>query len=241
MIASTPIGIIVALAIAAFVWSPSAASALAAEDYFPIAPGNTWTYDVDGATEVETVLSETGFENGVVTSIIGTMGRELDARTEWTNDGSGLFQHAQSDFEFRGLFNPAYKFLNADFMIGDVVVNSGNLTGTLVGFPSQTFPFSGNSRVLRQESVTVPFGTFDAVVVEATLTAVGETEVDTLWLVDGIGLVKAEYRFQGIVSTSELVLTNVPEPSAGALGLGALATLGGLNIFRVVRSRERQA
>lgn len=43
------------------------------------------------------------------------------------------------------------------------------------------------------------------------------------------------------VTTVTGSLLPIPEPSAGALSLGALATLSGLNIIRVVRSRERPA
>ena len=239
MIGSAPIKIVLTLAIVAFVWNPGTASGLSAENHYPIAPENTWTHAVDdGSTEVRVFLSQTGFENGVVTSILQIAG---DTRFEFealTNDGSGLFQHVVADFEVRVVYNPAYKFLNADFMIGDVIENSGNLISQPINQPAQTFPYTGDSRVLRREWVEVAFGTFDAVVVEATLTAFGSTGVDTIWFADGIGIVKIERSVGGTVSTKELVSTNVPEPSAEALGLGALIALSGLNLFQVIRRRE---
>ena len=239
MIGSAPIKIILTLAIVAFVWTPGTASGLSAENYYPIAPENTWTHAVDdGSTEVRTILSQTGFENGVVTSILQIVGDTRFEEEELTNDGSGLFQHAVAVVEIRAVYEPAYKFLNADFMIGDVIANSGNLISQPTGQPTEIFPYTGDSRVLRRELVEVAFGTFDAVVVEATVTALGSTGVDTIWLADGIGIVKIERSVGGTLSTSELVSTNVPEPSAEALGLGALAALSGLNLFRVIRRRE---
>jgi hypothetical protein len=240
VIGSAPIKIILTLTILTFVWNPGTASGLSAENHYPIAPGNSWTHAVDdGSIEVRTFLSQTGFENGVATSILQITGTTRFEEEELTNDGSGLFQHAVAVFEIRAVYDPAYKFLNADFMIGDVIANSGNLISQPTGQPTQIFPYTGNSRVLRRELVEVAFGTFDAVVVEATVTSLGSTGVDTIWFADGIGIVKIERSVGGTVSTSELVSTNVPEPTAEVLGLAALAALSGLNLFQVIRRRER--
>ena len=77
-------------------------------------------------------------------------------------------------------------------------------------------------------AVTVPFGTFDAILLEITLNAEGISETDRVWLAPNIGPVKWVLDVFGEPETRELVSTNVPEPSSlHLLALGVVSLCAG--------------
>jgi hypothetical protein len=79
-----------------------------------------------------------------------------------------------------------------------------------VGSSGQTQDAGVNVYGAGTETVTVPAGTYQASVVETTITAKGETIVVTTWIAQGVGTVKTQTQVSGaggagLTTTEELV------------------------------------
>ena len=208
----------------AFSTLPGLASAnLMAQDYFPLAEGNFWQYvEAGNVTSTDTVLLGTVNIGGIDTLVLETVGGDGDADiNNLTNDLNGLRIHRVGEPGFSLTFSPPVILLNADFALGVPVNSQGNVTVTGIG----TLGYTATSTPSGPVPVTVPFGTFDAVLLDTTLTVDGVTETDRVWLAEGIGPVKYIYDVFGEAITRDLVATNVPEPAISyllALGLAGL-------------------
>ena len=208
----------------------SNAWALPAEDFVPLAPGDFWTYDEGGGVEsTDTVLAVTGFQNGVVTTILETTGGGLDGlRRELTVGPNGFQLHRVDDAPALVIgLAPAYTILNADFQVGDEIMNSGTATVQQQGQSTTMPPYAGLARVDRFEQIQVPAGSFPTYVVTTTINA-GDIATDNVWLAEGVGVVREERNDGSGLVTRELIATNLPEPARAAATLAVLVAMGSI-------------
>ena len=193
-----------------------ASAGLLAETYYPLAPGNFWEYLVNGsATSTDTVLPSTQNIGGVDTVVVQSTD---GSSSNLTNDSSGLRLHRISDPPDTATFAPPALLLAADFAVGVPMISSGDLTLSGVG----TLGYMTTATASGPVAITVPFGSFDAILLEATLSVDGESLTDRVWLVANVGPVRWVEDVFGDPVTRELTSTNVPEPaSIHLLALGA--------------------
>lgn len=177
--------------------SSAALGAVQAEDYFPLHPGNHYTYIVNGSVlERETVASYTVDVNGVSTRpILSSTG---DA-AYYTNDADGIRIHRQ-DVSGGGvlLLSPPLTISTAQVDIGQTFTTNGIARLTIPGAGTFDLDFTGVSRVIAEEKVSVPLGTFTAIRIALSLrvfglvfgTPVDQTDASTIWVVQHYGPVR---------------------------------------------------
>lgn len=182
------------------------AQAFPTVDYLPLRVDNSWTGVEDGITRTDSVTSEYvyfGYSANVV-AIESTTGEKRYV----VNDGTGLSQAGayfppSSDLPngMTEVLNPPFVDLAADATLGETVTSNGTAKiSTSYLSNTTTLSYTGSSTPEAFESVTIPAGTFTALRVEQELTIFGSTPfgyisstmTQTLWLVEGVGLVKSE-------------------------------------------------
>ena len=218
--------------------NPRPASALfLAIDYAPLQFGNEWTYLENGvSTLTQRVLDDLEVVNGIPTFVILDLDGEFSGSTvNLTNDSNGLRMHklflpgSGDPPNSTAIFIPPLTLLNAVVDAGNVINSAGAVNLTFEGFGTFGLSYTATANVIGLETVTVPLGTFDALRVDSSLRLFGdifnqpfdEFSSGTDWYGFGVGPVKSTS--DGDVS--ELVHTNVPEPSAALLALFGLGTV----------------
>lgn len=218
-------------ALAAVLLAAAAAGAPArayqAADFFPLAPGDSWTRNSNLGPELTTMTVLPGLVTveGVATRVIEVVTGTSVTHFHHTVDAAGVRTHRISfpTIAASWTYDPPYVTLPATFGVGTQLLDQVSAID-VVGFaPGTPHVYENDLRVLRTESVTVPAGTFAAVVVESQFVSFGVAGTSTVWLVEGVGPVKTVTN--GIVE--ELVAsTLLPEPANGApAAIGALAAL----------------
>jgi hypothetical protein len=223
--------------VGAFVDPPPASAQFLATDYAPLQFGAEWTYLEDGvSTLTQRVLDDLEIVNGVPTFVILDVGGEFPGSTlNLTNDSNGLRSHkvfAPGSGDIPNatmIFIPPMTMLHAVVDAGNVINSAGAVNVTFEGFGTFGLSYTATSNVIGLETVTVPLGTFDALRVDGSLRMFGdilgqpfdESSSGSDWYGFGVGPVRST----SDGGLSELVHTNVPEPSAALLGLSALGTL----------------
>ena len=183
-----------------------ATAAFLAVDYLPIAPGDTWTYAVNGSgTMTRTVLPELETVNGVPTYILEDAGGGFTGRRQNVTNGTAgarvhkIFEPDSSGPDTTGVFDPPQIYLGVEVDAGEVIESNGDIALTFEGYGTYPLSYSASTHVIGVETVVVPAGTFDALRVDTSLTISGtilgepisETSLETDWLAFGIGTVKA--------------------------------------------------
>ena len=228
--------------------------------YFPARPGD-FVLSRDGAGHGAWSTVK-GYEvvNGVTTLM--TEG-SLGSRSYDTNDVEGARIHRAfwSNFEFdegraadrTTTFTPPLRRSDSAFAVGDVIRSRSAAAYEYAEGPPEAGDYDVTTIIVGHQTVSVPFGTFEAVqMLELTRAksvfsgvSVAEREVCVAWRVAGLGLVKSIRRGFTIrdgdfyylpLEEFELVDTNrtfVPEPGGGALTWAAIATLGVLYRMRL--------
>jgi len=173
-----------------------------AVDYFPLDPGTIWQYLKNGQRAVSRkVLNKEVTVEGIKTRPVKYV--EEHAREYYTSDSNGIFLHRQYQphvhidgvgwVDVDTTFIPPIKLADGDAWIGQSFHSSGRaetvvqLTGDIYNF---NFSYTADSIIEAQETITVPAGTFDTVRHHTTFTINGITQFSTLYLAEGIGVVK---------------------------------------------------
>ncbi len=205
------------------------------EDYLPLKLGFFWEALENGTTPIRTEVVRTELVGTVTTFVLEDTGGEFSGSTEnLTNDANGLRLHKlvitdPVDPDLTTILMPALTLLAAEVNAGDVINSSGIVEFTFPGIGTFDLDYSATSNVIGLETVTVPFGTFDALRFDSSFTVSGtiggmffsETLSATDWLGFRTGFVKEISEGD----TLELVNTNVPEPSTLLLFASGLAGL----------------
>jgi len=176
--------------------------------YFPLASGNSWTYQengVDGFTrtvmpgvfKINTIdTKRTDFSNG--------------EQIYFTNDSNGIREHREYDPTPPATtvtLNPPFKFGDAQTSLGVPVMTSG--TAKVSGY-TDPFPYTGSSTFQALDVITVPAGTFRAARIEASLSILGMTATQTIWVADNVGVVKEIVDVDTYVLSSTNVTNTTP-------------------------------
>ncbi len=205
-------------------------------DYLPLEVGFFWEALQNGTTTITTEVVRT---EGT-TFVLQDTGGEFSGSTQnLTNDANGLRLHQlfipdPVDPDITAIFMPAIMLLAAEVNAGDVINSSGMVDFTLAGIGTFDLDYSATSNVIGLETVTVPFGTFDAALrIDSSLTVsgtiLGESFSDTSSATDWLGFRTGFVKEISEGDTLELVNTNVPEPRTLLLfasGLAGLALQG---------------
>ena len=236
-----------ALIVMVVLGAAGAAQSFKAIDLQPLQLEDSWTYLENGVSVTEIVVG-TELVNGVSTFVVETVtGPDVGTKAFVTNDENGLRFHKEVIPEPDGgsfVLRPPGTELQADFPAPSGFVSSGDVDFTFTGLGMFPGTYEVSVAVIGLEMVTVPAGTFQALRVDfngdITVSAFGMTltivSTGSEWYAAGIGIVRSTSTVDGENFTSELVSTNVPEPSAGLLGSAALA----LPMARNSRSRIDQ-
>jgi len=187
------------------------------------------------------VLSDVRIVNGVEARIVEENARGSVTHYYYTVGADGVRVHGilRVPFFVSYTYDPPYALLPpGDFSVGTQLAEESTETAEhLLGLGSEQQSFSSQLDVVGFETVTVPAGTFSALVVEQRRGEPDGTST-TSWLVEGLGLVKRETEIgDGISWVDELTsATLLPEPGGGAWA--ALAVLAGMAARRRERTRH---
>jgi hypothetical protein len=204
---------ILTVAVAQPGFSAVASADFLAETYYPIPPGRSWEYLEDGVDlSTETVLAGTQLVGGVETRVIQTTGGVGDGFfANQTNDGLGLRLHREFDSELSISYSPPIGLLLPVFELDVPLVTQGIATIPTVG----TFAVTTTTVVSGPVPITVPFGTFQALVLESRISLAGISETDRHYMVEHIGPVRIVYDVLGELGPpiiADLLSLTVPEP-----------------------------
>ncbi len=191
------------------------------QDYFSLKLGFFWTGLENGTTLFTTEVVRTELVGSVPTFVLQDTGGECSGCTQnRTSDANGLLLYKSFlpdpvEGDITVILTPPLMLLAAEVNPGDVINSSGSVTFSVAGVGTFDLDYSASSNVIGLENVTVPFGTFDALRFDFSLTISGtifgeffsETSSGTDWLGFGVGFVKEVADGQ----TLELVTTNVPD------------------------------
>jgi hypothetical protein len=212
----------------------AAASGPCANDYYPVARGNNWNYEMDSSVSGPTVygdmigkVASDGF-----TLVSEVAGVKRTAQWQCTPEGlvslsygsgpSMAVQTSDTQLSFK-TSNVTGVTIPVDMQPGDTWQQSFDVSGTntIGGTPTVTKgAYSTNSRAVGESKVTVPAGSFDALEVETNGTLDLTVKVSgvsqdvpvtfklTQWYVLGIGMVETNARgtFMGTSISSRTTL-----------------------------------
>ncbi|MCP5155563.1 MAG: thrombospondin type 3 repeat-containing protein [Ectothiorhodospiraceae bacterium] len=185
----------------------------AASEYFPLAPGNRWTYRVNGASEVTDVVGAAPVEiEGVPTLAIA---RSDGSTVYYTNDSAGVRLHGERVVDLDlgdgvtrtlvGTYIPPMVVGRSGATPGDEVASSGIIEATVSGIGTLVFDYTAHTIVGAATTTTVPAGTFDTVrsttVVTSSVDLLGQTlrleSTQTMDLARHLGPVRISEQLEG--------------------------------------------
>ncbi|MEM3489919.1 MAG: post-COAP-1 domain-containing protein, partial [Nitrososphaerota archaeon] len=203
----------------------------AAADYFPIAVNNSWIYEWCNTVyrptpviENLTVISNTPevIISGFILQCDSAAYSQFHLRSSadglyWTGFGSGGAD--PFPLPMYVLLYYAYiptKFLPTPLNLGDSWTGSGSVPGR----GQDQITYTATSTALRFESITVPAGTFNCILVETTITATNSlpgadylSGTRQMWFADGVGLIKLVYNHRDGSVTEAKLLSHTCDPS----------------------------
>ncbi len=197
--------------------APGSSSELCANQYYPVRQGATWSYKATGGTSGEYAFTDTISSARANGFTLTTQFTDLTRTQEWECRDAGLVALQLGGGTAAALNTTGSSLVmetqNAQGVTFPRTINAGDtwqhtldFTGTMdiAGEPGTA---TGNAQsdftALGTESVTVPAGTFNAMKVQANSTIninatfqgvtlpVTFSGTTTLWLVEGVGWVKA--------------------------------------------------
>jgi hypothetical protein len=125
----------------------------------------------------------------------------------FTNDSDGILLHGQSERSIKGVFTPPIRFSGVTLGSGDSFHSEGV---AIVKRGAQTINvgFTADTTIGATENIAVPAGNFDAVIISLSLNLGGYAFSETLYLAEGIGIVKDVNTDSSGTLTADLVYTN---------------------------------
>jgi hypothetical protein len=182
---------------------------------FPVRVGNTWVYQTkigsaSGRTTNRIVATGPGSAGFLVTmsSATNVTGASSSGTAGYTFYPDGTVGYPAPAINGVSVTGGGIRWPNAAALASGRAYHS--TLKIQVGSSGQTQDAGVNVYGAGTETVTVPAGTYQASVVETTITAKGETIVVTTWIAQGVGTVKTQTQVSGaggvgLTTTEELV------------------------------------
>lgn len=182
---------------------------------FPVRVGNTWVYQTkiggaSGRTTNRIVATGSGSAGYLVTmsSATNVTGASSSGTAGYTFYPDGTVGYPAPAINGVSVTGGGIRWPNAAALASGRAYHS--TLKIQVGSSGQTQDAGVNVYGAGTETVTVPAGTYQASVVETTITAKGETIVVTTWIAQGVGTVKTQTQVSGagaagLTTTEELV------------------------------------
>jgi hypothetical protein len=182
---------------------------------FPVRIGNTWVYQTkiggaSGRTTNRIVATGPGSTGFLVTmsSATNVTGASSSGTAGYTFYPDGTVGYPAPAINGVSVTGGGIRWPNAAALASGRAYHS--TLKIQVGSSGQTQDAGVNVYGAGTETVTVPAGTYQASVVETTITAKGETIVVTTWIAQGVGTVKTQTQVSGagaagLTTTEELV------------------------------------
>ena len=182
---------------------------------FPVRVGNTWVYQTkiggaSGRTTNRIVATGPGSAGFLVTMSSATSGTGASSSgtAGYTFYPDGTVGYPAPAINGVSVTGGGIRWPNAAALASGRAYHS--TLKIQVGSSGQTQDAGVNVYGAGTETVTVPAGTYQASVVETTITAKGETIVVTTWIAQGVGTVKTQTQVSGagaagLTTTEELV------------------------------------
>ena len=182
---------------------------------FPVRVGNTWVYQTkigsaSGRTTNRIVATGPGPAGFLVTmsSATNVTGASSSGTAGYTFYPDGTVGYPAPAINGVSVTGGGIRWPNAAALASGRAYHS--TLKIQVGSSGQTQDAGVNVYGAGTETVTVPAGTYQASVVETTITAKGETVVVTTWIAPGVGTVKTQTQVNGagaagLTTTEELV------------------------------------
>jgi hypothetical protein len=182
---------------------------------FPVRVGNTWVYQTkiggaSGRTTNRIVATGPGSAGFLVTmsSATNVTGASSSGTAGYTFYPDGTVGYPAPAINGVSVTGGGIRWPNAAALASGRAYHS--TLKIQVGSSGQTQDAGVNVYGAGTETVTVPAGTYQASVVETTITAKGETVVVTTWIAPGVGTVKTQTQVNGagaagLTTTEELV------------------------------------
>lgn len=185
--------------------------------YLPLYPGNWWNYTTSGAgIEIDKVLPEQVVVNSVATWVV--LDSSDGSKEYLTNDSSGIRLHKIDIPEGTTTFMPPAVVSPSISTLGQAVNSNGTAQLYIPSTGTFNFNYSMSSLALTVETVSVPYGTFEALKIKNTLRIFGsiygvtinESSIEYFWYVRDIGIVKSVENYNGETTEKVLTDTNLP-------------------------------
>lgn len=182
---------------------------------FPVRVGNTWVYQTkiggaSGRTTNRIVATGPGSAGYLVTmsSATNVTGAASSGTAGYTFYPDGTVGYPAPAINGVSVTGGGIRWPNAAALASGRAYHS--TLKIQVGSSGQTQDAGVNVYGAGTETVTVPAGTYQASVVETTITAKGETIVVTTWIAQGVGTVKTQTQVSGaggagLTTTEELL------------------------------------
>jgi hypothetical protein len=195
-------------------------------EYFPLDDGNSWTHLVTGPegtyNQTITVLPGTTMINSVETKAVKiTGGPDGEGFEYWTNDIHGIRAHG-AYLPGIGWVNLEPPLVNANrtMNIGETVNSRGKARYVFDVYGTFILDYESTSTVERMETVTVPAGSYETLMISSTDRMYGylggewyeDPSTGTTWLAKYIGEVKSIDYDQDGREEDVLISTNVQPP-----------------------------
>ena len=187
------------------------------DDYFPLVPGTTWNYVVNGTKkEAVTVLPvKPGAGSGnpmVLRSSID------DSREYYTSARTGIqlygglvrrqYISGRGPLDALVEMDPPIVLTDPNSGIGQPYHSHGTAHYSLFSGSSLVLPYTAEFEAVGFEPVTVPAGTFQAIKLSYNITIWGKAETGFIHLAKGVGMVRKEHTASGKTTVRELTGTN---------------------------------
>jgi hypothetical protein len=192
--------------------------AIRSSDYFPVRPGMTWSYVINGdRTEKVKVLKNTAVVEGIKTAVFSY---SLSGSKEYYTSGAeGVHLHRifQRNVHIEGLghvnltltFIPPLRLADGWIEIGQTSDSRGIVrTNPLPRAGVIEIPYSASFTFEAFDNVTVPAGNFEVANISGVINVEGAPQSQTFYLAEGLGVIKSIASAGGEQEISELVVTD---------------------------------
>ena len=153
--------------------------------YFPLNPGNSWTYKVrmaGGTNSIQQKVKVTEPDNGNPEIVVYDQKNNPLAFIYYIENGQGLFKTKQMGPSGVLEFHPTW-----------LVLSSKMNVGATWSWESSDHKMKEASKVLDTEKVTVAAGTFETLLIQCEgIDEKGTAYVEKTWYAKGVGYVKDE-------------------------------------------------